>query len=145
MNIAEFSIKKNVITWSLTLVLVSGLFAGGGAPLDRVASASAMPLAIFAGLLPLTLGGFGTREAALVALLAGQVLAADALAAGLLYSLYTYVLLGSFGLFLTLFLLFCRYLPIIAIAEVKAVMPKANPHAHGDADHAGHAEAEASS
>ncbi len=33
------------------------------------------------------------------------------------------MLVGSFGLFFTLFLLFCRYLPIIAIAEVKAVMP----------------------
>jgi len=39
------------------------------------------------------------------------------------------MLIGSFGLFLMLFLLFCRYLPIIAIAEVKAIMPQANPHA----------------
>ena len=31
--------------------------------------------------------------------------------------------LGSFGLFFTLFLLFCRYLPMVAMAEVKAVMP----------------------
>ena len=29
---------------------------------------------------------------------------------------------GSFGLFFTLFLLFCRYLPIVAMSEVKAVM-----------------------
>lgn len=45
-------------------------------------------------------------------------------------------MVGAFGLFGTLFLLFCRYLPMIAIAEVKAVMPEANPHA-GHADHAG--------
>jgi molybdopterin-containing oxidoreductase family membrane subunit len=31
--------------------------------------------------------------------------------------------IGSFGLFTTLFLLFCRYLPIIAISEVKSIMP----------------------
>ena len=30
--------------------------------------------------------------------------------------------LGSFGLFFTLFLLFCRFLPMVAISEVKAVM-----------------------
>jgi Ni/Fe-hydrogenase subunit HybB-like protein len=30
---------------------------------------------------------------------------------------------GSFGLFFTLFLLFCRFLPIVAMAEVKAVLP----------------------
>jgi Ni/Fe-hydrogenase subunit HybB-like protein len=45
-------------------------------------------------------------------------------------------LLGSFGLFMTLFLLFCRYLPMVAIAEVKSVMPQAHPH-HGD-DHGSH-------
>jgi molybdopterin-containing oxidoreductase family membrane subunit len=33
-------------------------------------------------------------------------------------------LLGSFGLFFTLFLLFCRLLPVIGIAEVKAVLPR---------------------
>jgi molybdopterin-containing oxidoreductase family membrane subunit len=32
-------------------------------------------------------------------------------------------LLGSFGLFLMLFLLFCRYLPMVAMAEVKGVLP----------------------
>lgn len=39
-------------------------------------------------------------------------------------------MLGAIGLFATLFLLFCRFLPMIAIAEVKAVMPQADPHAH---------------
>jgi molybdopterin-containing oxidoreductase family membrane subunit len=37
---------------------------------------------------------------------------------------------GSFGLFFTLFLLFCRYLPMVAMAEVKAFSPAG--HAHGD-------------
>jgi molybdopterin-containing oxidoreductase family membrane subunit len=32
------------------------------------------------------------------------------------------VTIGSFGLFFTLFLLFCRLLPVIAMAEVKGVM-----------------------
>jgi molybdopterin-containing oxidoreductase family membrane subunit len=27
-----------------------------------------------------------------------------------------------------MFLLFCRFLPILAISEVKGVMPQANPH-----------------
>ena len=42
--------------------------------------------------------------------------------------------IGSFGLFLTLFLLFIRFLPMIAIAEVKGVTPMADPHSgHGHA------------
>jgi Ni/Fe-hydrogenase subunit HybB-like protein len=36
--------------------------------------------------------------------------------------------IGSFGLFFTLFLLFMRFLPMIAISEVKAVTPQADPH-----------------
>ena len=35
------------------------------------------------------------------------------------------MLAGSFGLFFTLFLLFCRYLPMVAMAEVKGVL---SPH-----------------
>jgi molybdopterin-containing oxidoreductase family membrane subunit len=42
------------------------------------------------------------------------------------------MLFGSFGLFFTLFCLFIRYLPMIAIAEIKSVMPQANPHPPGD-------------
>jgi len=38
----------------------------------------------------------------------------------------TYV--GTFGLFMSLFLLFIRFLPLIAIAEVKGVTPYADPH-----------------
>jgi Ni/Fe-hydrogenase subunit HybB-like protein len=37
---------------------------------------------------------------------------------------------GSFGLFFTLFLLFARFVPMIAMSEVKAVLPEADPH-HG--------------
>ncbi len=36
------------------------------------------------------------------------------------------MLVGSFGLFFTLFLLFCRFLPMVAMAEVKTVMPQAH-------------------
>jgi molybdopterin-containing oxidoreductase family membrane subunit len=35
-------------------------------------------------------------------------------------------MIGSFGLFFTMFLLFVRFLPVIAIAEVKAVTPEAH-------------------
>jgi Ni/Fe-hydrogenase subunit HybB-like protein len=40
-------------------------------------------------------------------------------------------LLGSFGLFFTCFLLFCRFLPVIAMAEVKGVLDQASIHAGG--------------
>ncbi len=39
--------------------------------------------------------------------------------------------IGSFGLFLTMFLVFLRFLPMIAMAEVKGVLPQADPHYKG--------------
>jgi molybdopterin-containing oxidoreductase family membrane subunit len=44
----------------------------------------------------------------------------------------TYI--GSMGLFLMLFLLFLRFLPMVAIAEVKATMPQADPHYYDEGD-----------
>ena len=41
-------------------------------------------------------------------------------------------LIGSFGLFFTLFLIFCRLLPVVAIAEIKGVLK------HGGADQEAH-------
>ncbi|MDX2225956.1 MAG: NrfD/PsrC family molybdoenzyme membrane anchor subunit [Verrucomicrobiae bacterium] len=42
--------------------------------------------------------------------------------------IWTFV--GTFGLFLFLFLLFMKFLPMIAISEVKGVMPESDPHNH---------------
>jgi Ni/Fe-hydrogenase subunit HybB-like protein len=42
---------------------------------------------------------------------------------------------GSIGTFLTLYLLFMKFLPQFAMSEIKAVMPQADPHAYG---HHGH-------
>jgi molybdopterin-containing oxidoreductase family membrane subunit len=39
------------------------------------------------------------------------------------------ILIGSFGLFFTLYFLFCKYLPTINMAEVKSIIPT---HAHDD-------------
>lgn len=51
---------------------------------------------------------------------------------GTYYPSYVEVLtlIGSFGLFMSLFLLFCRYLPMVAMAEVKSILPQAHA-SHG--------------
>jgi Ni/Fe-hydrogenase subunit HybB-like protein len=38
---------------------------------------------------------------------------------------------GSFGFFLMNFLLFVRFLPVIAITEVKGILPQSDPHGRG--------------
>jgi molybdopterin-containing oxidoreductase family membrane subunit len=39
-------------------------------------------------------------------------------------------MIGAFGLFFTLFLLFCRFLPMISMSEVKTVLAPAHPEEH---------------
>ena len=49
--------------------------------------------------------------------------------------------LGTFGFFFTNFLLFLRFLPIVALAEIKAILPQAhahNLHHHGRSHGTGH-------
>jgi hypothetical protein len=46
-------------------------------------------------------------------------------------------LVGSFGLFFTMFCLFVRFLPMVATAEVKTVLPQADPHHHPGHEHLG--------
>ena len=41
------------------------------------------------------------------------------------------ILLGSFGLFFTLVLLFAKTLPVVSMSEVKAVSPGAQPSHNG--------------
>ncbi|MBV8814025.1 MAG: polysulfide reductase NrfD [Verrucomicrobia bacterium] len=42
--------------------------------------------------------------------------------------IWTFV--GTIGIFVTLFLLFIRFLPMIAMSEVRTVLPEADPHYH---------------
>jgi molybdopterin-containing oxidoreductase family membrane subunit len=46
---------------------------------------------------------------------------------------------GSLGLFFTLFLLFIRWIPMIAMAEVKGVLPDAQVHHHDEEEDSHHA------
>jgi uncharacterized membrane protein YbhN (UPF0104 family) len=69
---------------------------GGRVPL--LALARAVPIAILAGIAPVTVGGIGTRDAALVALLARYGQPEAVVAAGLAYTALTSWFLAAFGL-----------------------------------------------
>ncbi len=45
---------------------------------------------------------------------------------------------GSWGLFFTMFCLFAKFMPMVAISEVKSVLPEADPHFHGHEKEGGH-------
>ena len=77
-------------TWALYYAL--------RAPVPFGTVLAALPVAIFIGLLPLTVAGMGTRDAALIRLLAGVAPAPVSLGVGLLYSLCGYWIPGLVGL-----------------------------------------------
>jgi len=55
-----------------------------------------------------------------------------------LVDIFTYA--GTLGLFFTAFLLFIRWIPMIAVAEVKGVLPEADPHHEPEGHADGHGE-----
>jgi uncharacterized membrane protein YbhN (UPF0104 family) len=59
---------------------------------------AALPIAIFVGLIPITLGGMGTRDSAIVFFFSSYASASQSLAVGILYSFFGYWLLSIIGL-----------------------------------------------
>ena len=95
------ALAMTLLHWGLGILLVLVLIRGAGAEVGFPEVAAALPLAIFIGLVPVTFGGIGTRDAAFVALMAGSAAAPECLAASLLYTVYTYLPSAVVGLTLT--------------------------------------------
>ncbi|MFZ2445013.1 MAG: lysylphosphatidylglycerol synthase transmembrane domain-containing protein [Syntrophobacteraceae bacterium] len=84
--------------WIATIVQTKVLFLGVGADVPLGFTATALPVAIFAGLLPITFAGMATRDSAMVVLFAAFATAPQALATGILYSFFGYWLLAVAGI-----------------------------------------------
>jgi uncharacterized membrane protein YbhN (UPF0104 family) len=78
-------------TWCTMTVLTWTLYHAVGATVSVLEIAVALPIAVVAGLAPLTIAGAGTRDAALVLLMAGAAAPAQSVAVGLLYTALVYV------------------------------------------------------
>ena len=87
--------------WFTATLLVTLLFHGVGVPVQLGLVMTAMPIAVLVGLVPVTLAGMGTREAAMIWLFADVAMAPEVLSVGLLYTLFVYWLPGLLGLSLT--------------------------------------------
>lgn len=61
----------SITSWLMNVFIVAVLLKAFGANTSVLATLATWPLALFVGLLPLTVGGMGTRDAAFVALLHG--------------------------------------------------------------------------
>jgi len=88
-----------LLNWLASLVQAWLFYRSLGAvamPFGRVCAA--LPVAVFIGLLPITIAGMGTRDAALIRLLTAHAAAPISLGVGMLYSLCGYWLPGIVGI-----------------------------------------------
>lgn len=76
-------------TWSGNGLILALTFTAAGAEVSVLDTLVAAPVSILAGMLPVTVAGLGTREAALVLLLGDRLDEAALVASGLLYTLVT--------------------------------------------------------
>ncbi len=87
-----------VLNWFASILQVALAYLALGTPVPLFFTAGALPLAIFVGLLPLTLSGMGTRDSAMMVLFAPYAPANVSLGVGILYSLFGYWLPALVGL-----------------------------------------------
>ncbi len=88
------TLTGSVMTWSLGGFTVYALASAFHTGLGLGFAYAVFPLAILAGLVPVTVSGIGTRDAAFVALLASQMSAEQATLVGVGYTFTGYWLLS---------------------------------------------------
>ena len=82
----------SILLWVLNIIQIYLFFEAMNADVPLRAVFGLVPIAIFVGLLPVTLGGMGTRDAALILLFAPYAPAALMVGIGLLYSTRYWIL-----------------------------------------------------
>jgi len=87
-----------VANWFGSIVQAKVLFDGVGAHVGLGFTCAGLPVAIFAGLVPVTVAGMGTRDAAMVSLFSSYASNHQILAVAILYSFFAYWLLSIIGL-----------------------------------------------
>lgn len=91
-------VLSSALNWFLSMLQLAWLFAAFGADVDLSFVVAILPAATFAGLVPITPAGAGTRDAALLFLCSGVVSGPVILASSIVYTLFGYFLLGACGL-----------------------------------------------
>ena len=84
--------------WLLAILQVLIFFYALHIDVDILYLFAMLPLAIFIGMLPVSIGGMGTRDAAIIFLFSDYGTASELLAVGILFSLFRYWLLSISGL-----------------------------------------------
>jgi len=87
------------ISWLISIIQISFLFYALNIDVPFLFIMANIPIAIFISFIPITLGGMGTRDAAIIYLFSGFATNVQLLGVGILFSLFRYWLVSLVGLF----------------------------------------------
>jgi hypothetical protein len=88
----------SLMLWLFLIISVKVLFLSFGINIPFLYMITAFPMAVFIGLIPITIAGMGTRDSAIIYLFSFWAGPSICLGVGLLYSLIAYWLLALLGL-----------------------------------------------
>ena len=87
-----------LLIWFLAIIQTLIFFYAVGIDVPVLFTMANIPIAIFIGLIPVTLGGMGTRDAAIIFLFSAFATPEKLLGVGILFSIFRYWLLSLFGI-----------------------------------------------
>jgi len=88
----------SIVIWALAILQILMLFYALGIDVALLYLFANLPIAIFIGMLPVSISGMGTRDAAIIFLFSDYGTVSELLAVGILFSLFRYWLLSVIGL-----------------------------------------------
>ncbi|MFN0072784.1 MAG: lysylphosphatidylglycerol synthase transmembrane domain-containing protein [Chloroflexota bacterium] len=92
------TLSLTFINWVTTVLTAWLLFLAVDANVPLIYTFAGLPPALFAGLMPFTLGGMGTRDSVIMLLFEGYATSAQSLTVGILYAFFGRWLLSLLGI-----------------------------------------------
>ena len=88
----------SLLSWFLSIIQTLIFFYAIGVKIPLLFVVANIPIAIFIGMIPITLGGMGTRDAAIIFLFSEYATPCELLSVGILFSVVRYWMLSLIGI-----------------------------------------------
>jgi len=92
------AMMQTLCIWFLSIVQIVLFFYALGVKVPLLFSIGVIPIAILIGLLPITLGGMGTRDAAIIFFFSEYAAASTLLGVGILFTIFRYLIPSLIGI-----------------------------------------------
>ena len=93
-----FILSYSILIWFVSIVQTVMFFYALGINVPLLFTIANIPIAIFIGFIPVTLGGMGTRDAAIIILFSAYATSSQLLGVGILFSFFRYWLVSLIGI-----------------------------------------------